>query len=50
VGEMQSSLDALAAEDLTSQFGPQLLDRLRELLVVQNRIAAETPARCASVR
>jgi uncharacterized protein DUF222 len=41
VGEMQSSLDALAAEDLKPLFAPAVLDRLRELLVVQNRIAAE---------
>src|SRR4051794_13712972 len=41
VGELQSALDALAAEDLTSLFGPQLLDRLGPLLVLQNRIAAE---------
>jgi hypothetical protein len=41
VGELRSALDALASEDLTHQFGPQLLDRLRPLLVLQNRIAAE---------
>src|SRR4051795_248749 len=41
VGELQSALDALAAEDLTPQFGPQLLERLGPLLQAQNRIAAE---------
>jgi hypothetical protein len=41
MGELQSAVDALAAEDLTPLFGPQLLDRLGPLLVLQNRIAAE---------
>ncbi|WP_370447512.1 DUF222 domain-containing protein [Geodermatophilus sp. TF02-6] len=41
VGELSSALDALAGDDLTPLFGPALLDRLRELLVAQNRIAAE---------
>ena len=41
MGELQSALDALAAEDLKPLFGPQLLDRLRPLLVLHNRIAAE---------
>jgi hypothetical protein len=41
MGELQSALDALAAEDLKPMFGPQLLDRLRPLLQAQNRIAAE---------
>src|SRR4051812_23850919 len=41
MGELESALDALAAEDLTSMGGPQLLDRLRPLLVLQCRIAAE---------
>jgi len=41
VGELQSALDALAAEDLSPLFGPALLDRLRPLLQAQNRIAAE---------
>src|SRR3978361_1251159 len=41
VGELQSALDALAAEDLKSMFGPQLLERLGPLLVLQNRVAAE---------
>src|SRR3954470_24060016 len=41
MGELQSAVDALAAEDLKPWFGPQLLDRLRPLLVAQNRIAAE---------
>jgi hypothetical protein len=41
MGELTSALDALAAEDLKPMFGPQLLDRLSELLVIQNRVAAE---------
>ena len=41
MGELQSALDALAAEDLDPLFGPALLERLRPLLVLQNRIAAE---------
>ena len=41
MGEMQSALDALAAEDLKPLFGPQLLERLTPLLAAQNRIAAE---------
>src|SRR3978361_1121782 len=41
VGELQSALDALAAEDLTGLFGLQLLERLGPLLVLQNRVAAE---------
>jgi uncharacterized protein DUF222 len=41
MGEAQSAVDALATEDLKPMFGPQLLDRLQEMLVLQNRIAAE---------
>jgi uncharacterized protein DUF222 len=41
VDELIASLDALAAEDLTPLFGPALLQRLRPLLVAQNRLAAE---------
>jgi hypothetical protein len=41
MGELASALDALAGENLHAMFGPQLLDRLRELLLLQNRIAAE---------
>ncbi|MBY3554845.1 DUF222 domain-containing protein, partial [Modestobacter lapidis] len=41
MGELTSALDALAADDLKPMFGPQLLDRLGELLVLQNRVAAE---------
>jgi hypothetical protein len=41
VGEVQSALDALAAEDLKPMFGPQLLERLRGLVQLQNRVAAE---------
>ncbi len=49
MGELQSAIDALAAEDLTSLPGPALLERLGPLLVLQNRIAAEvtrTVRRC----
>src|SRR4051794_7546390 len=41
MGELQSAVDALAAEDLTPMFGSQLLERLGPLLVLQNRVAAE---------
>src|SRR5918999_2251089 len=41
VEQLLTSLDALAAEDLTPLFGPALLDRLRPLLVLQHRLAAE---------
>src|SRR5437763_13678595 len=41
VGELESALDALAAEDLTALFGPSLPDRLRPLLVLQKPVAAE---------
>ena len=39
--QLLASLDALAGEDLGPLFGPALLDRLRPLLVAQNRLAAE---------
>ena len=38
MGELSSALDALAAEDLHSLFGPALLDRTTMLLVVRNRV------------
>src|SRR4051812_49590088 len=41
MGEMASTLAALAAECLPAMFGPQLLERLGELLQAQNRLAAE---------
>jgi hypothetical protein len=41
VDELQAAIDALAADDLAPLFGPSLLDRLQELLVAQNRLAAE---------
>src|SRR5690242_8123540 len=41
MGELASTLDALAVDDLPAMFGPQLLDRLGELLKAQNRLAAE---------
>jgi hypothetical protein len=41
VDELLAALDALAADDLAPLFGPALLERLRPLLVAQNRLAAE---------
>ncbi|SDX60599.1 HNH endonuclease [Geodermatophilus africanus] len=41
MNELTAALDALAAEDLSPLFGPALLDRLRPLLVLQHRLAAE---------
>ena len=41
MGELQSALDALAADDLPAHFPSQLLDRLGDLLVASNRLAAE---------
>jgi hypothetical protein len=38
---LSSTLDSLAADDLHAMFGPQLLDRLGELLREQNRLVAE---------
>ncbi|MGY1841389.1 MULTISPECIES: DUF222 domain-containing protein [unclassified Modestobacter] len=38
---LASALDSLACDDLKSLFGPQVLGRLRGLLVAQNRLAAE---------
>src|SRR3954447_19847940 len=49
VGELQSALDALAAEDLDGLVASQLLDRTAELVRARNRIAAEltrTVRRC----
>ncbi|MGR7025584.1 DUF222 domain-containing protein [Geodermatophilus sp. URMC 62] len=39
--QLLAALEALAAEDLSSAFGPQLLDRERFLLAAVNRLAAE---------
>jgi hypothetical protein len=41
MGELASALDGLAADDLPGMLGPELLERLAELLRAQNRIAAE---------
>src|SRR3954453_2293277 len=41
MGELASTLDALAADDLPAMFGPLLLERFGELLQAQNRLAAE---------
>ena len=41
MGELTSALDALAAEDLKSMFGPGLLDRAAMLLAARNQIEAE---------
>src|SRR3954466_2998111 len=49
VGELQSVLDALAAEDLDGLVASQLLDRTAELVRARNRIDAEltrTVRRC----
>jgi Domain of unknown function (DUF222) len=41
VGELASTLDSLAADDLHAMFAPQLLERLGELLREANRLSAE---------
>ncbi|SDX80740.1 protein of unknown function [Modestobacter sp. DSM 44400] len=41
MGELQSALDALAADELTSMLGPQLLDRTADLLRARNRLDVE---------
>ena len=41
MGELQSAVDALAAEDLSPMFGPQLLERLVPLLALRNCLDAE---------
>jgi Domain of unknown function (DUF222) len=41
MGELASALDCLAADDLPAMFGPQLIDRLGQLLRASNRLAAE---------
>ncbi len=41
MGELQSALDALAAEDLYVMVAPQLLDRTALLVAARNRIDAE---------
>ncbi|MGK5114461.1 DUF222 domain-containing protein, partial [Geodermatophilus sp. CPCC 205506] len=41
MGELAVALDGLADDELDSLFGPALLDRLRGLLVAENRLAAE---------
>jgi hypothetical protein len=41
MGELQSALDSLAAEDLHALVAPQLLDRAGELVRARNRIDAE---------
>jgi hypothetical protein len=41
VDELRAALDTIAADDLSPLFGAALLDRLRPLLVAQNRLAAE---------
>ena len=38
---LTAKLDGLAGDDLSPLFGPALLDRLRDLLTAQNRLAAE---------
>jgi hypothetical protein len=49
VGELQSALDALAAEDVDGMVGPQLLERADLLVWARNRLDAEltrTVRRC----
>jgi hypothetical protein len=41
MGELSSSLDALAADDLHAMVAPRVLDRVAELVRASNRIAAE---------
>jgi Domain of unknown function (DUF222) len=41
VGELQSTLDALAADDLHAMVAPQILDRTAQLIRARNRIDAE---------
>jgi hypothetical protein len=41
VGELQSALDVLAAEDLSGMFGPALVVHVRELLQARNRLDAQ---------
>jgi hypothetical protein len=52
VGELASALDALAAEDLHGLSDGELLDRMRGLVAVQNRVAAQLAlaARAADLR
>ena len=38
---LTAALDAMAGQELAAMPGPPLLDRLRSLLVAQNRLAAE---------
>jgi restriction endonuclease Mrr len=45
VGELQSALDALAAEDLHALVAPQLLDQTADLVRVRNRLDAEIARR-----
>src|SRR5687767_13989367 len=41
LADLESALDRLAAEDLKSMFGPQVLARTSRLLRAQNRLAAQ---------
>ena len=50
VGELQSALDALAAEDLTPLFGPQLLERLGPCWCCRTGWPPRSPAPSASAR
>ena len=45
MGELQSALDALAAEDLHALVAPQLLDQTADLVRVRNRLDAEIARR-----
>jgi hypothetical protein len=41
LADLECALDRLADADLTSMFGPQVLDRTRRLLRAQNRVEAQ---------
>jgi hypothetical protein len=45
LAELEAALDRVAAEDLKSMFGPQVLERTGRLLRLQNRLDAQV-ARC----
>ncbi|TQN40848.1 uncharacterized protein DUF222 [Blastococcus colisei] len=45
LSRLTAALDDLAIEDLSGQFGPQLLEGLRDLLAAQNRLAAQLTRR-----
>ncbi len=48
MGELQSALDALAAEDVRGLSPRQQLDGIREMLAARNRLDAASAARTPS--